>query len=563
VGCREASDVTDVPHAVERRSRWAGWIWAVPIAALAIVTYLMVKEFALRGPSVTVTFATAGGLKPSDTKVQYQGLQIGEVDSVMLHNDLKHVDVVLRLHSHMAGHLGPGTRFWIGGEHPRLNNLASIKSVITGPYIGVDPHDGPQQNHYVGLAEPPVVQETVAGTHYTLNAESVGTVSRGSLIDYRNFDVGKVESVTMPPDGSHFVISAFVRAPYDKLVHADSHFWNAGAVQVAMTGPGPRLQFQSVPALFSGAIAFETPDATATQAPGGTKYTLYDSKSEAENAPNAHSVRYRVVFRAADAGGLTSGAPVQLARQEVGSVEATTLQFNPASQQLESIVTIALDPSHIQLAGNQAWEGDPRPQMDGLLRDLIAQGLRARLGKSVPIVGGDAVLLDFVSNATQASLGAGNPPQIPTAPGSDIEDIIASASGFSAKLQAMPLDQIAGEIHETAQKLAALSNSPQLKASLLHLDQTLSNVDQVSHEAREQIGPILVKLRRVSEQAQATLAAARSLVASNGAVQNQPQTTGLGNALYELSRTARSLRELSDFLDEHPEALLRGRGHSG
>jgi paraquat-inducible protein B len=270
-----------------------------------------------------------------------------------------------------------------------------------------------------------------------------------------------------------------------------------------------------------------------------------------------------VVFRAADAGGLANGAPVRLARQSVGSVQTTKLQFDPASQQLESVVTIAIDPSRIQLAGNQLWQSDERPQMDELLRDLITQGLRARLGKTVPIVGGDAVLLDFVPNAAQASLGAGDVPEIPTAPGSNVDDMISAVSGFSAKLQAMPLDQIASDVHQITQKLAALSNSPQLKNSLQHLDQTLSNVDQVSHDARDQVAPLLARLRGVAQQAQTTLAAARSLIASNGAVQNQPQTTGVGNALYELSRAARSLRELSDYLDQHPEALLRGRSGNG
>jgi paraquat-inducible protein B len=555
--------MTEMPHAIERRSRWAGWIWAVPIAALAIVAYLTVKEFVLHGPSVTVTFAAAGGVKPSDTKVQYQGLDVGTVESVMLHKDLKQVDVVLSMHSDMENHLGPGTRFWIAGESPNLNNLASIKSVITGPHIGIDPHDGPKQAHYEGLAEPPVVQETVAGTHYTLSATNIGSVSRGSSIYYRDFDVGTVESVAMQPDRREFAISAFVRAPYDKLVNSGSHFWNAGAVQVAMTGPGPRVQFQSVPALFSGAIAFETSDAKGAPAPDGTTFALYDNKSDAENAPDANSVRYRVVFKAADAGGLANGSAVRLARQSVGSVQATTLQFDPASQQLESVATIAINPSHIQLAGNQTWQSDPRPQMDALLRGLIAQGLRARLGKTAPVIGGDAVLLDFVPHAAQGNLGAGKVPEIPTASGSDIDSLIASASDFSAKLQAMPLDQIAGDLHRTTQKLAELSESPQLRDALQHLDQTLGNADKVSHDAREQVGPILAKLHAVAAQAQATVAAARGLVASNGAAQNQPQTTGFGNALYELSRAARSLRELSDYLDQHPEALLRGRSGNG
>lgn len=559
------SESEPTPQAVERRSRWPGWIWAVPIAALSIVAYLAVKQVAQSGPSVTVSFATAGGVTPDNTKVQYQGLVVGQVDSVRLSKDLSHVNVILNLNADMTGHLGPGTRFWIAGQSPNLGNLSSLKAVITGPFIGIDPRPGKKQDRYEGLSQPPAVKETVAGTHYILQAANLGTVSLGSSIFYRDLQVGTVESTSLQPDGKRFTIKAFVRAPYDKLIHDGTRFWDAGAVQVSMAGSGQRVQFQSLPALLSGAVGFETPaDAAAgPMAAEDSKFTLYDSKSAAENAPDEQSVLYRVIFRAADAGGLEDGAPVQLARQRVGTVQNTALQFDPTSAQLASLVTIAVDPSHISLPDRQKWQADARQQIDAMMRGLIAQGLRARLGRTVPVVGGQAVLLDFVPNAPPATLKPGTMPEIPAAPASGIDSLIASVSDVGAKLDAMPLDQIADDIHRTTQKVAALSNSPQLTDSLEHLDHSLANVDQVTRDMRGQAGPILARLRNVAAEAQSTVASARSLMASTGAVQNEPETTGVGNALYELSRAARSLRGLADYLDRHPEALLRGRSGNG
>lgn len=552
----------DPPQATERRTRWPGWIWAIPIAALFIVGYLTLKQLTQQGPSVVVTFESAGGVKASDTKVQYQGLQVGQVDSVKLQKDLRHVDVSLQLDPDMAGHLGPGTRFWIAGGKPNLADLSSLKSVITGPFIGIDPHPGPKQDHYQGLPETPAVKETVAGTHFILKAATLGSVSRDSSIYYRDLDVGTVESTKLQADGRDFVIIAFIKAPFDKLVHANSRFWNAGAVQVSMSGPGPRVQFQSLASLFGGAVAFETPDGelAGPAAAEGANFELYNGKSTAENAPDPHSVRYHVTFSAADAGGLDQGAPVRLANQRVGSVQHSRLQFDPSSGQLTAQVTITINPWDIQLAGDASWQDDPRQQMDSLLRTLIGQGLRARVGKTVPMVGSDAVLLDFVPNAQQAELGTENVPEIPTAPVSDINGLIASLSGFSAKLNAMPLDQIAEEIHQTTRKLAALSNSPELRRSLQRLDGTMANVDAVTRTAREQVGPILSRLRSVANEAESTVASAKDLLATSGTAQNAPGTSGFGPALYELSRAARSLRELTDFLDRHPEALLHGRG---
>jgi paraquat-inducible protein B len=555
----------DVPEAREHRSWWPGWIWSVPVAALLIVGYLGVRQLTSHGPSVTVTFASASGIKPDDTKVQYEGLQVGTVGSVKLQKDMRHVDVTLDLHGEIAGHLGPGTRFWIAGGKPSLTDLSSIRSIVAGPYIGIDPHPGDKQDHYDGLSEPPAVKEESPGTHYLLTAETLGSIDRGSPIYYRDLQVGAIEGAALQPDGRHFTVTAFVNAPFDKLVRAGTHFWNASAVQLSMSGPGPSLKFQSLPALFSGAVDFATPDGAAAGGPvqENAPFQLYDSKSTAENAPGATVVRYGVTLSAADIGGVDAGAPVRLANQVIGAVQATTLQYDTHTGQLAAHVVVALDPTHFALADGEQWQSDPRPQMDALLRHLIDQGLRARIGKTLPLVGADAVQLDFVPQATQASLGSGDVPELPTAPRSDIQGLIASIGGVGAKLNAMPLDQIANDIHQTTQRLAQLSSSPEMKESLQHLDQALGSVDTVAHEARQQVGPILTRLRQVANEAQSTVASANSLIASKGSVENQPGTTGLGNALYELSRAARALREFADYLDRHPEALLRGKGEPG
>jgi paraquat-inducible protein B len=95
------------------------------------------------------------------------------------------------------------------------------------------------------------------------------------------------------------------------------------------------------------------------------------------------------------------------------------------------------------------------------------------------------------------------------------------------------------------------------------LDESLANVEQITRDAKAQAGPILVELHRVAQEAQSTVTAARNLISNNGAAQARPRTDDLGNTLYELSRAARSLRELADYLDRHPEALLRGKGNPG
>jgi paraquat-inducible protein B len=551
----------DVPNAVERHSRWPGWIWSVPIAALAIVAYLVFQQFAQRGPSVTVIFPTAD-LKADETKVKFEGFEVGQIEKVTFEKDLRHVRTELRLHPDMAGHLGPGTRFWIAGQKPSLNNLSALKSIISGPFIGIEPRPGQQQNEYEGLAQRPVAANESQGTHYILHASTLGNVGRGSRLYYRDLEVGAVEDTHLEDDNRHFRIDVLVNAPFDRLVHADSRFWQAGAVQLSMASGGPKVQMQSLPALFEGAVGFETPDEPndASAAKPDTAFSLYDSRDAAEHAPDSHAVQYRVVFEAQEAGGLESGAPVTLEDKPVGIVTSSQLQYEPASGKLDMVAMLAIEPSDIHLAGQTRWQDDPKPQMDQMMRRLVEQGLRARLGSKIPLVGGKSVQLASVASAAPASLGSGPIPEIPAGPASDISGIMTTVSSVVGKIDAMPFDQIASELHDVTQRLATLSKSDEMTQSLQRLDHSVAAIEHVTHEADIQVGPLLSELRRAAAEAQSTMTAARGLVSNKPLEQSAPGTGNLSDTLYELNRAARSLRELADYLDRHPEALLHGKG---
>ena len=68
-------------------TRSVGWIWAVPIAAAAVVLFLVVRSLSHRGIDVTVTFDEASGRVAASTKVFYRGLELGTVSSLALSPD--------------------------------------------------------------------------------------------------------------------------------------------------------------------------------------------------------------------------------------------------------------------------------------------------------------------------------------------------------------------------------------------------------------------------------------------------------------------------------------------
>ena len=85
----------------------------------------------------------------------------------------------------------------------------------------------------------------------------------------------------------------------------------------------------------------------------------------------------------------------------------------------------------------------------------------------------------------------------------------------------------------------------------------MTNIDDVTRQARMQVRPLLVQIRAATEQADKAIASAHALVGGEG---GGPEQTGLPHALYELTQAARSLRELADLLDRQPNALVFGKG---
>jgi paraquat-inducible protein B len=397
----------EAPPAKEQRSHRPGWIWAIPLAALGIVAWLGFKQFAASGPLITVTFDNASGMQAGSTQVEYQGITVGEVENLHLQKDLRHVDTSIRMNGDLEGHLGKGTLFWLNGASPSLTDLRSLKSIIAGPTIGIEPRPGPKQDRYVALSEPPVVPESAAGRRYVLHADTLSNVSPGSNVYFEDLKVGVVESTKLQPDRS-FEVTIFVDAPFERLVHTGTRFWSAGAVQVSMGGNGPRLQLQSAAAMLQGAVAFETPRGAreGAEAPEQQRFRLYDSKEAAMFAPGPQAVSYRVVFDASG-GGLDAGAAVKLAGKRVGTVQESKLEFDQEAEKLRQRVTIALEPSEIGLSRAE-WPADTRPEMDALLNRLVAQGLRAQLGNSIPLVGSADVELAFVEGASGSRLIPGD-----------------------------------------------------------------------------------------------------------------------------------------------------------
>jgi len=181
---------------------------------------------------------------------------------------------------------------------------------------------------------------------------------------------------------------------------------------------------------------------------------------------------------------------------------------------------------------------------------LIRKGMRARLARDPPLVGSYQISLQMVPNAPAATEPLpmeDGLPQIPTVSGGDIAGIID-------RINRVPIEKIAQNALQTTHNLAMLTSSPKLRDALVQLDAALGQIHGMTAEAGPQVGPLIHDLRRAAADLDGTAKSADGLL-SGTATQN-----GLTDSVQEIAETARAVRSLADYLDQHPDALIRGRG---
>jgi len=540
-----------------RRSWGPGWIWAVPIAAIAVAGWLSIRALSRGGEEVTVVFDNAYGLKQGGTPVMLRGVKVGDVAAVSLGRGLQDARVKLRLDSDVDRYLTSGTRFWLVGAKFDLADPSSLKGLLAGPQVAMSPGPGKPTRLFQGLDQPPAMPLPANGAAFVLTADQLGGLRAGSPVFCGQDAAGKVTAVRLL--GPHaFEVDVFVNAPFDRLVGAHTRFWNSGAFQVSATSSGVKAQLLSPTALISGALSFDTPpDAAAgPAAPAGARFALFDDEGAAKNAAIGPQVAYAIRFQG-PVGGLAAGAPVMMDGFRIGRVTSVRLGYDAAAGRLITPVGIALEPAllHIEHAGAAA-STDWRPAVDAMLRRLIARGLRARLAQDPPIVGAHRVELVFAPGSGVAALVARDGVEtIPATTSGDFAAIAGHADQVLVKLDKVPFARIGENLRQATGRIRALVSSPKLADSLNNLDRSLAEVDLAIHEAGPQVGPLVAKMRGAADEADRAAAAARRIVAGDPASQD----SDLPSALHELTDAARSIRVLADYLERHPEALIEGK----
>ncbi|MEA3132079.1 MAG: paraquat-inducible protein [Paraburkholderia sp.] len=522
----------DVPEAVATsRSRWRMQIvWLVPLIAVLIGGWLAVKAIIEQGPTVTISFETGEGLEAGKTKIKFKNVDIGVVKSVTMSGDHRRVIATAELSKDATNLLVDDTRFWV--VRPRISGgtVSGIGTLLSGSFIGMDVGTSTQPRRgYTGLETPPVFAIGVPGREFVLKGADMGSLDVGSPIFYRRLQVGQIISYQLDPDGKGVTMRVFVNAPYDKYVKPDTRFWQASGIDVSLDTTGVKVNTESLVAILVGGLAFQTPDETANdpEAAANTAFSLYHDRAEAMKQHDRIVDTYVLVFKES-VRGLVVGAPVDFFGIVVGEVSAINTRFDPPTKQFSIPVEIRLFPERFTARFMKGGRGRITSDPQRLAQTLVDNGLRGQLRTGNLLTGQLYVTLAFFPNAPKAKVDwTTTPPEIPTIPGG-LQSMQDSVTSLLAKLNKIPFEGIGKD----AQK-------------------TLADAGTLLKQLRTDVVP----------QARDTLAAAQTaLNSANGALQpDSPLAQNTADAMSELARTAAAFRTLADYLQRHPEALIRGK----
>lgn len=521
-----------------RRERQRNWlpslVWLIPIIAALIGIALVVKILADRGPVITISFRTGEGLEAGKTKVKYKEVDIGEVQAITLSKDRSQVLVDVQLSKSAESFTAVDTHFWV--VRPRLGaaGISGLGTLLSGAYIGADGGVSEETTKkFTGLEVQPTVTRDASGKQFMLHADDLGSLDVGSPIFYRRIKVGRVSAYDLDGDGKGVTLRIFIDAPYDKFVGMNTRFWHASGMDIQVGSSGFKVNTQSLATVILGGLAFQSvDDDPGALSKENTTFLLAQNQAEALKEPDGRSETIVLHFNQSIRG-LAPGAAVDFRGVVLGEVKSVGIEYDPKRREFDMPVVIEIYPARLGRKYAKDETQSPYTQQQRI-QFMISRGLRAQLRTGNLLTGQLYIALDFFPKAPKVTVTPTTPIELPTIP-NGLDELQTQIATIAGKLSKVPFDQIGTD----------------LQKALVTLNKTLKSAEQLSQTLSQDVAP---EVTAAMKDVRKTLDSANRTLSEDAPLQQDMRQT-----LQELSRAAASLKVLTDYLEQHPESLIRGK----
>lgn len=182
----------------------------------------------------------------------------------------------------------------------------------------------------------------------TLQTPTLPSISKGSLVLYKQFEVGKILNIR--PQKNGFDVDVYIYPAYKHLLTNKSRFWVESAAQIDITPKGISIQATPVARTLKGAISFDN---------GGSEKnrTLYENELRAKSAGQA------ITLIADDASNLSKGMSLRYLGLDVGEIESIHLDTKSNRIVAKALINpnymsmVAKEGSHFKIISPQISAG--------------------------------------------------------------------------------------------------------------------------------------------------------------------------------------------------------------
>jgi paraquat-inducible protein B len=278
------------------------------------------------------------------------------------------------------------------------------------------------------------------------------------------------------------------------------------------------------------------------------------------------TIPFILVFRG-NVNGLRVGAPVKIKGVTIGSVTEIELRLDLGTH------TVAYGTGGIQIPVRIEID-ESRVSGFAITRDLrcvVKRGLRGQLAMESFVTGILYIDLDMHPGTPEnyEMPPDSKPAEIPTLK-TTFEQAQSAAAKIISQLDKIQLDRLVNTADQTIAAFGDLARSPDIRTAVVALNQSAISLGNTAQSIREltehidrEVVPMAASLEKGARDIDLTVQKAEAALdrIQAGLEPDAPLVYRANQALENVSAAARSLRELGDYLQRNPSAIVRGRSY--
>ncbi|WP_171022273.1 PqiB family protein [Thalassotalea litorea] len=238
-------------------------------------------DAAQAGIKVTMNFPQNSGVKAGETKVIFEGVELGVVEDFTYNQAQGGLIASVNFDPRLEPYLLSGMQFWLVKPNISFSGISNMDRLLSGPYVSFRLGSGEPTREFNVLSQPPPLSYEEPGLHLQLQTKNIDSLTFDTPVFYRNMPVGSVQDHELNEDKQSFSVHIFIRPEYEYLVNKSSRFFKLGGLDIQARLPQVKVHASTLTNMFVGGIGFATDSFVGEPRLGdGFEFNLANTKQD-------------------------------------------------------------------------------------------------------------------------------------------------------------------------------------------------------------------------------------------------------------------------------------------